>query len=307
MDQDESSSERNIIVNGIVDFNGSPHKNEKAYDIDLVYTQGTQNYDSQIGINIFPIPVNKYTIIMEYYYPEDTGISVSCTASTAVIVKQTSKNFSDYIKLLVQFDQQTKDTPDYLYFNIRGSASTNTNPEGYLIFYGMKEWFDIVDPEIYDHVIEESMFEYDNGNMKIQTILDLNNNKIINLSNATNANDAVNKGQLDTFKNKFDSYMFYMKNHMYMNIFSYRFYDLKEPSKFTFTLPYISGIDPGLSFSHSRRNGVGITQFDPIKGLQFNSNIKIIMDIGYLANQNSPYTILISMTFKETFIIQYIF
>ena len=26
LDQDESSSERNIIVNGIVDFNGSPHK-----------------------------------------------------------------------------------------------------------------------------------------------------------------------------------------------------------------------------------------------------------------------------------------
>ena len=40
VEQDESSSERNIIVNGIVDFNGSPHKNKKAYDIDLVYTAG---------------------------------------------------------------------------------------------------------------------------------------------------------------------------------------------------------------------------------------------------------------------------
>ena len=46
LDQDESSSERNIIVNGIVDFNGSPHKNKKAYSVDLVYTSGTQNYDS---------------------------------------------------------------------------------------------------------------------------------------------------------------------------------------------------------------------------------------------------------------------
>ena len=59
LDQDESSSERNIIVNGIVDFNGSPHKNKKAYNIDLVYTQGTQNYDSQIGINIFSLPVGQ--------------------------------------------------------------------------------------------------------------------------------------------------------------------------------------------------------------------------------------------------------
>ena len=36
-DQDESSSERNIIVNGIQDFNGSPHKkNKKAFNADLL-------------------------------------------------------------------------------------------------------------------------------------------------------------------------------------------------------------------------------------------------------------------------------
>ena len=45
LDQDESSSERNITVNGIQDFNNYPHKNKKAYSIDLVYTAGTQNYD----------------------------------------------------------------------------------------------------------------------------------------------------------------------------------------------------------------------------------------------------------------------
>ena len=178
LDQDESSSERNIIVNGIVDFNESPHKNKKAYDIDLVYTAGTQNYNSKIGINLYPLPIGKYTIIMEYYFPEDTGISLSCEASTAVIAKQTSKNFSDYTKLLVQFDQRTKDTPDYLYFNIRGSATTSTNPEGYLIFYGIKGWVDILPPEIYERALEASMFEFDNGKMKMNMDLDLNGNSL---------------------------------------------------------------------------------------------------------------------------------
>ena len=89
LDQDESSSERNIIVNGIVDFNGSPHKNRKAYSIDLVLTPGTHNYDSQIGINIFSLPVEKYTIIMEYFWPENNAISLSCERSTAVIKRQT--------------------------------------------------------------------------------------------------------------------------------------------------------------------------------------------------------------------------
>ena len=158
-DQDESSSERNIIVNGIQDFNGSPHKNKKAYDIDLIYTSGTQNYDSKIGINLYPLPVGKFTIIMEYYFPEDINISLLAEASTAIINKQTITNFSSYKKQLVQINQQIKDTPDYLFFTIRGSGTTATNPEGYLGFYGVKEWVDIVPSEIYDHVLETGMFD----------------------------------------------------------------------------------------------------------------------------------------------------
>ena len=177
-DQDESSSEKNIIVNGIQDFNGSPHKNKKAYSIDLVHTPGTQNYDSKIGINLYSLPIGKYTIIMEYYFPEDINISLVAESSTAVSNKQVTTSFSDHKKQLVQFDQRSKDTPDYLFFNIRGGATTSTNPEGYLVFYGVKEWVDSVPPEIYDHALETGMFEYDGGKMKMNMDLDLNGNSI---------------------------------------------------------------------------------------------------------------------------------
>ena len=180
LDQDESSSERNIIVNGIVDFNESPHKNKKAYDIDLVYTSGTQNYNSKIGINLYPLPIGKYTVIMEYYFPEDRNISFVAGSTTAVINKQVTTSFTDYKKHLVQFDQQTKDTPDYLFFNIRGSGTTSTNPEGYLVFYGVKKWVDSVPPEIYDHALETGMFKYDGGKMKMNMDLDLNGFSLIN-------------------------------------------------------------------------------------------------------------------------------
>ena len=178
LDQDESSSERNIIVNGIQDFNGSPHKNKKAYSIDLVYTPGTQNYDSKIGINLYSLPIGKYTIIMEFYFPEDINISLVAESSTAVINKQVTTSFSDHKKQLVQFDQRSKDTPDYLFFNIRGGGTTSTNPEGYLVFYGVKEWVDSVPPKIYDHALETGMFEYDGGKMKMNMDLDLNGNSI---------------------------------------------------------------------------------------------------------------------------------
>ena len=182
VEQDESSSERNIIVNGIVDFPNSPHKNKKACDIDLVYTAGTQNYDSKIGINLYSLPIGKYTVIMEYFFPEDRGISLSAEASTAVIAKQITENVPNYKKRLVQIDQQSKDTPDYLYFNIRGSGTTSTNPEGYLVFYEVKEWVESLPPQIYDHVLETGMFSYDDGKMKMNMDLDLNGNSLDGVS-----------------------------------------------------------------------------------------------------------------------------
>ena len=91
------------------------------------------------------------------------------------------KKFS-YTKLLVQFIQRSKDTPDYLYFNIRGSASTDSNPQGYLVFYGLKGLLDLLPPEIYDRALESSMFEFENGKMKMNMDLDMNVNSLEGVS-----------------------------------------------------------------------------------------------------------------------------
>ena len=268
-DQDESSSERNIIVNGIQDFNGSPHKNKKAYDIDLIYTSGTQNYDSKIGINLYPLPVGKFTIIMEYYFPEDINISLLAEASTAIINKQAITNFPSYKKQLVQINQQTKDTPDYLFFTIRGSGTTATNPEGYLVFYGVKEWVDSVPPKIYDHAMETGMFEYKNNSMYMNTSIDLNNNyQIKNLKEGTNSSDGVNKSQLD-------SVSYYSKGHMYRTIFGIDFYDLIETSRFNLIQDVsgvvINGVLPNFVLETDRF----ITDYDPKYGLKLSTKTHI--------------------------------
>ena len=98
---------------------------------------------------------------------------------------------------MCNFDQRSKNTPDYLFFNIRGGATTSTNPEGYLVFYGVKEWVDSVPPEIYDHALETGMFEYDNGNMKMYHDIDMNNHKIINIAPPTNPTDLLMKTSLE--------------------------------------------------------------------------------------------------------------
>lgn len=64
---------------------------------------------------------------------------------------------------------------------MHGSA-TVSNPQGYLVVYGVKDWSDSVDPRIYDDS-DDAMFEDKNGDMQMQVDLDLNNNNILNASN----------------------------------------------------------------------------------------------------------------------------
>ena len=309
-DQDESSSERNIVVHGITIFNGSPHKkNKKAYNADLIYTIGLQYYDSKIGINLYSLPIGKYTVIMEYYFSEDINIKIYIEATHALINDHQLTNFPNYKKNLVQINRQSK-IPDYLFFTITGNGTTSTNPEVYLIFYGIKGWHNNIPQEIYDHTLETGMFEYDNGNMKLYHNIDANNNKIINLDGGIDNNDAVNMEQFNSIKTRFDEQIPYMKNFIYMKIFTYRFFDFNATSKYKFSkqLRYhaIIGIEPELSFSST--NGSHLTKDELIykKGLQFNNSMHIIIDLGYLVDHNMPYTMMMSLTLKDNLQIYFV-
>ena len=309
-DQDESSSERNIVVHGITIFNGSPHKkNKKAYNADLIYTTGLQYYDSKIGINLYSLPIGKYTVIMEYYFSEDINIKIYIEATHALINNHQLTNFPNYKKILVQINRQSK-IPDYLFFTITGNGTTSTNPEVYLIFYGIKGWVNNIPQEIYDHTLETGMFEYDNGNMKIYHNIDMDNNKIINLDGGIDNNDAVNMEQFNSIKTRFDEQVPYMKNNIYMTIFTYRFFDFNATSKYKFSKQKryhaIIGIEPDLSFSST--NGSHLTKDELIykKGLQFNNSMHIIIDLGYLVDHNMPYTMMMSLTLKDNLQIYFV-
>ena len=90
-DINEISTESNINIHALVDFDNSPHKNKKAYDIDMVYSPGAQTYNSKFGVNLYPLDsVGKYTIIMEYYYPEDLNIIILAEVTKTTIIKKTS-------------------------------------------------------------------------------------------------------------------------------------------------------------------------------------------------------------------------
>ena len=292
-DPNETSSEYNITVDAFTDFNESPHKNKKAFEITLQKDAGTNNYRSRMGFNLYPLPLGTYTIIFEYYFSENTNIQLSCQSTTAYVHKQIQKDFTDYSKLLVQINNNSKATPDYLFFTIHGTAVVN-NPEGYVIVYGVKDWSDRVDPNISDDEFYVRMFEYKNGDMQMQTNINVNNHKITNLNKGINDTDAVNKLQLD-------SVSFHTNNQTYREIFN-EFYDLVETSRFNVnTNSYglvILGVKPNLFFQSNRL----ITNYDRSSGIQLSNSY---INLGDDVDQNSSYTIFISLYFSDDIKIQF--
>ena len=227
-DTDESSSEYNITVYGIAAFNQSPHQNKKAYDITLIKDSGSNDYRSRIGFNIYTLAIGTYTIVFEFYPPEMTNIQLSCTASEAYIHKAVQRDFTAYSKLLVQFNNNSKQTPNYIYLTMHGTA-TATPVQCHLVVYGVKDWSDSVYPGVYDG-LDNVMFEYKNGDMEMKVNMDMNNKIISGLLNPIFDSEAMNLGYFtNLFKTKytgtiasgvFHNFSIPVSGNIYFNLYS---------------------------------------------------------------------------------------
>ena len=175
-DTDDSSSENNIRVTRIVDFVASAHQiNKKAYEFTLVKdTDGSNDYRSRIGFNLFKLPLGYYTFVVEYFPPEMNNVIVTAQGTTISIASQTTKTFGNYTKTLVKFHNFSKTTPDFIFINLHGKTTSSTT--GHLIVYGVKGYVSSVEPKVYD-----TAFVVENGKMTMETDIDLNGKSILSL------------------------------------------------------------------------------------------------------------------------------
>ena len=175
-DTDESSSENNIEVLGIVDFPNSPHQiNKKAYQLKLLFEKSSPNqYRSRLGFNLYKLPVGYYTMVVEWFPPEMNEISVTPQGTTISISNHTTKTFEKYTKTVINFHRWGSSPPQFIYLDLHGTVS---NPSfltiGHLIVYGVKETISNVDPSVYD-----TAFVIENGQMVMQTNLSLNGHRL---------------------------------------------------------------------------------------------------------------------------------
>ena len=292
-DADHSSSENNIVVTGIVDFAASPHEiNKKAYEFTLVKdTDGSNDYRSRIGFNLYSLPLGYYTIIIEYMPPEMTNVIVTVQGTTINIASQMTKTFDNYTKTLIKFHNWRKSTPDYLFINLHGKTTSSTT--GHLIVYGVKGYVSSVEPKVYD-----TAFVVENGKMVMQTNIDLNNHKIINLANPTDDGDACNKRYVDIVDTKINDLSYYTKDHRYKNVFGEDFYDLIETSRFNLIQGVsgvvINGVLPNFVLETDRF----ITDYNPKYGLKLSTKIHI--RTADIFNQNSSFTFFMSFMHDNT-------
>ena len=175
-DTDESSSENNIEVLGIVDFPNSPHQiNKKAYQLKLLFEKSSPfQYRSRLGFNLYKLPVGYYTMVVEWFPPEMNEISVTAQGTTISISDETTKTFEKYTKTVIHFHRWGSSPPQFIYLDLHGTVSKQSLLTiGHLIVYGVKETISNVDPSVYD-----TAFVIENGKMVMQTDLSLNGHNL---------------------------------------------------------------------------------------------------------------------------------
>ena len=292
-DTDDSSSENNIQVTGIVDFTASPHQiNKKAYEFTLVKdTDGSNDYRSRIGFNLYSLPLGYYTFVLEYFPPEMNNVIVTAQGTTISINSQTSRTFEKYVKIMVKFHNWSKTTPDYIFINLHGKTTSSTT--GHLIVYGVEAYVSSVEPKIYDTV-----FSVNNGNMVMQTNIDLNNHKIINLANPTDDSDACNKHYVDIVDTKINDLSYYTKDHRYKNVFGEDFYNLIETSRFNLIQGVSGVVINGVLPNFVLETDCFITDYNPKYGLKLSTKTHI--RTADIFNQNSSFTFFMSFMHDNT-------
>ena len=173
---DESSSELNIQVLGIVDFSNSPHQiNKKAYQLKLLFQKSSPNqYQSRLGFNLYKLPVGYYTLVVEWFPPEMSELSVAVQGTTISISNYATKTFENYTKTVINFHRWGSSPPQFIYLDLHGTvAFPSLLTIGHLIVYGVKETISNVDPSVYD-----TAFVIENGKLVMETDLSLNGHRL---------------------------------------------------------------------------------------------------------------------------------
>ena len=174
----QSSSESNIVVTDIVDFQQSPHKiNKKAYALKIDKRSSDNMFLGRIGFDMFKIPEGEYTICVEFFPGRIDGVNVNAVSTSLNVNRQATKVFVNYSRSIIHMHKWRISPPEYLMLDLKwqGKAGDASPGDAHLIIYGVKEFQPDVESAVFD-----SPFAIENGVMVMETDLDLNGKRLLN-------------------------------------------------------------------------------------------------------------------------------
>ena len=173
----QSSSESNIVVTGIVDFQQSPHKiNKKAYALKIRKRSSDNMFLGRIGFNMFKIPEGEYTICVEFFPGKMDGVNVNAVSTALNVNRQATKVFANYSRSIIHMHKWRISPPEYLMLDLKWTGEVGDTSSGAnLIIYGVKEF----QPDV-ESVVFDSPFTIENGVMVMETDLNLNGKRLLN-------------------------------------------------------------------------------------------------------------------------------
>ena len=174
----QSSSESNIVVTGIVDFQQSPHKiNKKAYALKIDKRSSDNMFLGRIGFDMFKIPEGEYTICVEFFPGKMDGVNVNAVSTALNVNRQATKVFANYSRSIIHMHKWRISPPEYLMLDLKwqGKAGDASPGDAHLVIYGVKEFQPDVESAVFD-----SPFTIENGVMVMETDLNLNGKRLLN-------------------------------------------------------------------------------------------------------------------------------
>ena len=174
----QSSSESNIVVTGIVDFQQSPHRiNKKAYALKIDKRSSDNMFLGRIGFDMFKIPEGEYTICVEFFPGKMDGVNVNAVSTALNVNRQATKVFVNYSRSIIHMHKWRISPPEYLMLDLKWQSKAEDSSPGdaHLIIYGVKEFQPDVESAVFD-----SPFTIENGVMVMETDLHLNGKRLLN-------------------------------------------------------------------------------------------------------------------------------
>ena len=204
-------------------------RNKKTYEFKIDYDpdEGDGEYSARLSIDLIYLPTGSYTMVYEMYIDDGlTVIQIDASSGTLTVGKINSKITGTNTRSIIHFTKNYISSGfDDLDLDIKLKGKTDPKTTIYVVVYGVKGTVNDVDAKIWDR-----FYYYDGSNLDFEIPIDMNNNKIIGLSNGTNDKHAVNKRQLDSLiKLYYSNYnLKSTKNHILFDSSNNRFIDLPK-------------------------------------------------------------------------------